>query len=294
MHDEKTSFTIRLPDGRRLGYAHYGAEHGRPFFYFHGMPGSRYECSMLHAAARALNLSIYAVDRPGYGLSDFQQNRTLVHWPDDIVALADSLGFDSFGIIAVSGGGPYALACAHEIPGRISSMGIVCGLGPVYEPALRREMHWIARSGFYLAGHAPALLHSLYARPLGWLATSRPALVLRLLAYGNGGADKPVLLRSDILGLLARSLQESFRQGPLAPAQDVTLYQNPWGFELADIRLPVHLWHGDADRIVPCHHSEFVHAQLTNPVLAIVPGEGHFSLPVLHAESILDTLVRHS
>ena len=294
MRNEKTRLTIQLPDGRQLGYAQYGSGHGRPFFYFHGMPGSRYECGMLHASAKALNVCIYAVDRPGYGLSGELDNRSLTHWPNDIVALADALGLETFGIIAVSGGGPYALACAHEIPERISSMGIVCGLGPVYEPALLSEMRWLARSGFYLAKRSPALLRRLYGQPLSGLSRRHPALALRLLAYGIGGADKPVLLRGDILELLSSSLQESFSQGPLSAVQDVVIYQAPWGFSLTNIRIPVHLWHGNADHIVPCCHSEFVHSQLAGSALVIVPNEGHFSLPVLHATSIMTTLVRHS
>jgi len=92
--------------------------------------------------------------------------------------------------------------------------------------------------------------------------------------------------------LLSESLRESFRQGPFAATQDVTIYQNPWGFELANIRKRIHLWHGDADRIVPCCHSEFVHSQLADSELSIVPNEGHFSLPILHAEEILTTLGR--
>ncbi|VAW79180.1 Alpha/beta hydrolase fold [hydrothermal vent metagenome] len=290
MNDGKTSLTFRLPDGRQLGYAQYGSTGGAPFFYFHGMPGSRYEARLLEASARDLDLCICAVDRPGYGLSDFYPDRSLTRWADDIVCLADALGIDTFGIIAVSGGGPYALACAHEIPARIRTMGIVCGLGPVYDDALRHEMHWLARSGFYLAKRSPTLLLNLYGRPLRWLAQIRPDLMLRLLAYCHGEADKRVLLRNDIREVLAASLRESFCQGAYASTHDVVIYQKPWGFKLADIRIPVHLWHGDADRIVPCHHSQFVHSQLTGSTLTILPNEGHFSLPIMHAGTILAAL----
>ncbi len=294
MHTDTTSLTLQLPDGRKLGYAGYGAEDGKPFFYFHGLPGSRYEARLLHDLATTLHLHIYALDRPGYGLSDGLENRSLLHWPGDVVALADMLGVDTFGIIGVSGGGPYALACAHEIPERISSIGIVCGLGPVCVPALRGSMGWTARLGFYLAEHSPALLRIMFGHPLDWLATKHPVQALRLFAYLNGGADKPVLLRSDILDRLSRNLHESFRQGPLASVQDMVIYRRPWGFELVNIRKHIHLWHGNADNIVPFSHSEYVHAQLPDAELAMVPGEGHFSLPVLHAKAILTTLARHA
>lgn len=290
MPDNPISLTFRLPDGRQLGYARYGTATGSPFFYFHGMPGSRYEAQLLDAAARELELCICAVDRPGYGLSDYLPNRSLIDWADDIVALANALDIETFGIIAVSGGGPYALACAHEIPERLSTTGIVCGLGPVDDSRLRQEMHWLARSGFALARQSPTLLRNLYGRPLKWLSSVRPDITFRLLARCHGEADRRVLSRNDIRGILSGSLRESFCQGPYAATRDVVLYQRPWGFRLEAIRRQVHLWHGDADRIVPCHHSRFVHAQLPDSILSIVPGEGHFSLPIMHAKAILAAL----
>jgi len=292
MRSTNTTLSFQLPDGRQLGYAQYGAHDGKPLFYFHGMPGSRHECQVLHVSARALGLCIYAVDRPGYGQSGCLGHRSLTDWPNDVTTLADGLGIETFGIIGMSGGGPYALACAHEIPERIRSIGIIGGLGPVYNPALCHEMPWLARSGFFLARKSPSALQGLYGKPLSVLSKIHPSLALRLFAHSLGGADKPVLLRDDILGILSESLREAFRQGSSASMQDILIYQAPWGFELANIRKRIHLWHGDADRIVPCSHSEFVHSQVADSELCIVPGEGHFSLPILHAEEILTTLGR--
>ncbi len=293
MPDKQTSLTLGLPNGRLLGYARYGVPDGDPFFYFHGMPGSRLEAKLLEAAARAYDLCIYAVDRPGYGLSDYVANRSIPDWANDIATLADTLNTERFGIIAVSGGGPYALACNHEIPERITATGIVCGLGPVHEDALRNEMHWLARSGFFLARKSPTLLKNLYGQPLEWLSGIRPDITFRLLARFHGEADRRVLSRKEIRDTLSESLHESFRQGSRAATRDTVLYQAPWGFELKNIRNRIHLWHGDADRIVPCHHSRFVHSELPDSSLAIVPGEGHFSLPIMHTSTILSALKRN-
>jgi pimeloyl-ACP methyl ester carboxylesterase len=78
-----TDQTIRLRDGRRLGYAEWGDPGGRPLLYFHGWPGARVEGSLADEAAKARGVRLIAVDRPGMGLSDFQPRRTLVAWPDD-------------------------------------------------------------------------------------------------------------------------------------------------------------------------------------------------------------------
>ena len=113
--DDTTASTIRLQDGRRLGYADLGDAGGTPVFYFHGFPSSRLEACMVEEHARRLGVRLLAVDRPGYGLSDDLPGRTIPDWPDDVVALADALGLERFAVVGSSGGGPYAIACAARI-----------------------------------------------------------------------------------------------------------------------------------------------------------------------------------
>ena len=68
--------TITTRDGRALGYAEYGDRAGKPVFYFHGFPGSRLEIGPASAAASDTRVRLIAVDRPGYGRSDFKPART--------------------------------------------------------------------------------------------------------------------------------------------------------------------------------------------------------------------------
>ena len=65
---------LDLPDGRRLGYTEFGDPLGIPLFAFHGTPGSRFMFRLVHEPARRLGLRIIAPDRPGFGLSDYQEN----------------------------------------------------------------------------------------------------------------------------------------------------------------------------------------------------------------------------
>lgn len=284
--------TLQLRDGRKLGYARYGAPEGQPVFYFHGLPGSRREGLLLDEPARILNVQVIALDRPGYGLSSFQPGRQLREWPHDVLALADALEFDRFGLLGVSAGGPYALACAHAVPQRIASVGVVCGLAPVTDMTLRQNMRWLPRSAFYLAEKRPSLLHVLYGQPLSWLARTGSSLPLRLLAHLNGEPDKSVMRRVEILNALAQNITESFRQGPRGAEYDLRVLGGEWGFQLQDIRKFVHLWHGDADNVVPMRHSEYLHSCLRNARLSIVAGEAHFSLPLTRRAEVLRTLIQ--
>src|SRR6185312_14103979 len=126
--------TIRLADGRVLGYREFGNPAGHPVFLFHGIPGSRCGAALVTDMVLQRGLRVIGVDRPGMGLSTFQPNRTFLDWPPDVLALADGLGLDQFGVVGNSGGAAYVAACAARFPERLSFSGIISGMGPMDFP----------------------------------------------------------------------------------------------------------------------------------------------------------------
>ena len=129
---------IRLGDGRRMGFAQYGDPAGRPLFFFQGTPSSR----LLHpdqTITRSLGVRHIQLDRPGFGLSDFQPGRTLLDWPDDVAKVADRLGIERFAVVGVSGGGPYVAACAYRIPQRLTAAAMVGSVAPLDGPVHGRN-----------------------------------------------------------------------------------------------------------------------------------------------------------
>ena len=116
VESNKEDQVLQLKDGRKLGYAEYGDLSGKPMFHFHGHPGSRLEGKLFGEKPKEHGVHVISVDRPGIGLSDFLPKRTLLDWPDDIIELADHLGLSKFVVEGMSGGGPYAVACAYKIP----------------------------------------------------------------------------------------------------------------------------------------------------------------------------------
>ena len=287
---QKTDRRIRLADGRRLGYAEYGDPKGQPLFYCHGFPASRFEAALLDPAARKARVRIVAPDRPGYGLSDLKPGRRIGDWPGDVVELADVLGIDDFAIVGVSGGGPYALACARKIPQRLTAAGIVCGLGPVSETWATRDMLWSRRLVLSLARRAPWLLRLTHAIVFERILRRRPTLILSMIARTPVLPDRRVLERPEIRRALLASIQESVREGPRGILHELSLYTQDWDFRPEEISLTVNLWHGEADPIVPVVHARALVERLPQVRAVILPGEGHFSLPINHMESILRAL----
>ena len=250
MDATRTAQTLTLRDGRRLGYAEYGKPDGEPGFYFHGHPGSRLEPRFADEAATAAGVRIIALDRPGYGLSDFQPRRTILDWPRDVAEAADLLGLQRFAVLGASGGGPYALACAHAIPERITTVGVISGVGPYNAPGVTQGMRWQNRIGFQLGARFPPL-----ARLIMWnmarVVRRRPERVLDAIAQAMSPVDAAIVRRPEVRQILAADIAEAFRQGSRGAALDVVLLGRPWGFRLDEITAAVLLWQGEADTLVP-------------------------------------------
>jgi pimeloyl-ACP methyl ester carboxylesterase len=268
---------ITLADGRRLGFAEFGERKGKPVFYFHGFPGSRLEAKLADGISRESKVRFIGIDRPGYGLSDFKPQRRIIDWANDVAELADALRVDRFSILGVSGGGPYAAACACKIPDRLDAVGIICGMGPVDVPDLTKGMPWPYRQGLRLAGRLPEIATAIYPFS-AFFFRHYPERILSVLSGKVAGPDKIALKNTELIQVLSASFREAFRSSLRWPATDVVLYSRPWGFSLKDINIPVHLWHGDKDRIVPAAMARYLAKILPNCRATFYADEGHFSI----------------
>jgi pimeloyl-ACP methyl ester carboxylesterase len=267
-----TDRTIRVRDGRPLGYAEWGDPGGRPLLYFHGWPGSRLEGRLGDEAARAKGVRLIALDRPGMGLSEYQPRRTLVDWPDDVLQVATALGLERFAVLGISGGGPYAAACAWKLSEQLTGAGIVSGLAPLDVPGVIAGMSRQNRLSLQLVGRLAVLRRVLMAR----MAVSVRRRPDRILERGLGAAvDKKYLNRPDVRKILVESLSEAFRSGSRGNAWEMGLYARPWGFRLEDIRTPVHLSHGEQDANAPVTMGRHLATVIPECQATFYSGEGH-------------------
>jgi len=288
--DKARDREITLHDGRRLGFAEYGHPQGRPLFYFHGFPASRLEAALTDVAAERLGIRIIAPDRPGIGLSDFQPGRTLGDWPADVAELAESLGLERFAVLGVSGGGPYALACAAEIPARLTAVGIVGGLGPLDQAGATLGMSLLSRFFLQLFRRAPAVGRILFCLAAQF-ARHSPERLFALFTANAPAPDRKVLARPEVGSIFLASMGEAVRNGSRGGASELFLYTRPWGIDLVRIRATVDLWHGRLDATVPLPMGESLARAIPGCRSRFLPDEGHFSLPLNHMEEILRILL---
>jgi pimeloyl-ACP methyl ester carboxylesterase len=284
---------FRLADGRVLGYREFGDPSGHPVFLFHGIPGSRCGAGIIAEQASRRGVRLIGVDRPGIGLSTFQQQRTFLDWPADVAALADSLGFAQFGVVGNSGGSAYVAACAMLIPERLNFAGIISGMGPVDIPRWQDELKLprTRRALVAVARRSPHLACRL-AAPL-FVREFDPARegALERMKSMMAPADRQLLDQPHVAKAVLHDAAEAIRQGPLGVTWDIMLYSRPWGFRLQDVKALIHLWHGEADITVPPLFGRAMAAALPRCRATFWDGEGHL-MAASRAEQIIDAFER--
>jgi pimeloyl-ACP methyl ester carboxylesterase len=286
MTEDRLNQRLAMSDGRLMGYAEFGDRDGLAVFYFHGFPSSRLDWRLFQdeAALAQQGIRIIAPDRPGYGLSDYKRDRTILGWAEDVVELANALNIDRFPILGISGGGPYAATCAYQIGQRLTRAGIVCGMGPKDSPGMKEGVSWTLPGTLSLIRRIILYLMSMGIRrdPNKFLERSKESLAV---------PDRKVLAQPELADVFVGSLKEAFRNGIGAANQEAGLLARPWGFALRDISSEVHLWHGEQDLNVPISVGRFMAETIPNCKAMFSANEGHFSLPRRHMPEILEALV---
>ena len=274
-----SEFDVTLADGRTLHVYDEGDPSGRAVVAHHGTPSS----GRLHPAfagdARARGIRLIGYDRPGYGVSSSAQpGRSVGDAAADVAELLDQFGVDRFATWGHSGGGPHALACAAVLSERCVAAAALASPGPygaegldfldgmgelntqefdavlagpdALEPALRREQEMFSagpeglREGM-LTILSPVDQEAFTAEEAEWI----------YLVMKEGGGERIEGWRDDSLAFVA-----------------------PWGFDPADIDVPVLVLHGVHDLMAPPGHGRWLAAQIPGVEAEISDAEGHITL----------------
>jgi pimeloyl-ACP methyl ester carboxylesterase len=271
--------TVQTPDGRTLAVQENGDLHGIPVMVHTGAPNSRhlYGPNSADAAGRGLRLISY--DRPGYGGSTPCPGRTHADCAGDVRAICAALGIDRIATWGISGGGPHALACAALLPDLVVAAASLVSPAPYGADGL----DWFAGMGQVNVDDF-TLLQTDRAAARAKLEKDRELFVA--VSAGDLAAGLQSLLTPTdaavLTGELAEYLAFTMRDG-LAPGaegwwEDGVAEIGPWGFDLAQISVPVLVVHGKQDMAVPFSHGEWLAAHVPGAEPWLLADDGHLTL----------------
>jgi pimeloyl-ACP methyl ester carboxylesterase len=281
--------SVLTADGRTLTVREGGEPNGIPILMHSGTPGSSllYEPHLRDAEQKGVRLFSY--DRPGYGGSTRNRDRTVADCAEDVASVCDALGVERFCVWGISGGGPHALATAALLPDRVAAAAALAPVAPFGANGLDffegmgqqniEDLHAV------LAGEEAHL--ATLERDRAELLSASPEELVEVLETLLGPADLEVLT-----GRTAEFLQKSAQAGVEKTLDgwfdDGVAFTRAWGFELDSIRVPVLHWQGEQDKFVPFGHGVWLSQHIRGIESHLSPVDGHVTLfehrvPEVHA-----------
>ena len=263
------AFDVTFPGGRTLHAYDAGPADAsaRTVVWHHGSPNIGPPPVPLLPTAAELGLRFVGYDRPGYGGSTARPDRSIESAADDVAAILDSLGVDECAVMGHSGGGAHALACAALLPERVRAAVSVSGLAP-YQTSTAGGFDWFA--GFADAG----------AASLGAAVRGRTAREEHEEGpdedFGFTPADEEAL--GGRWNWILEVVRPAIASGPAPMVDDDLAAVADWGFDPADIAVPVLIVHGTADRVVPSTHGEWLADRIPGAELWLRDGDGHITV----------------
>jgi pimeloyl-ACP methyl ester carboxylesterase len=283
--------TVELPDGRFLEYVADEAADGLPLVIHHGTPSGAVLYGDMVASTRAAGFRAILPARAGYGQSSPRPGRLVADVAGDVAALLDALGVGEFATVGWSGGGPHSMACAALLPGRCLAAATIAGVAP-YDAA---GLDWMGGMGtenveeFGAAVAGPAELTTYLEAAAAALEHAGPGDLVAALGDLVSDVDKQTLTGEFAEYMLA-SFRSALANGVAGWRDDDLAFVTGWGFGLADFRVPVAIWQGDQDRMVPFDHGRWFADNVPGARIHLVPGEGHLSLHTRGLTAVLTDL----
>jgi pimeloyl-ACP methyl ester carboxylesterase len=282
---------VATVDGRRLTTAEWGDLEGFPVFLLHGnTPGSRFARHYDQGVYANVGARVITYDRPGYGGSDRLRGRRVVDCVTDVSAIADALGIQQFAVIGGSSGGPHSLAVAACLPERVTRAACASGVAPFDMLGLGfdwfagmdatniKEMGWALEGEDVLAREiereAAAMLERVADDPANQVSDE----------VGLSEADRAVMAMPERREMIREMVTEAFRHGVWGYVDDTFSLIQPWGFDMAEIRVPTRVIYGLTDVLVPRQHGEWLADNVPNAEVVIEKHGGHLPDPKLVAE----------
>ena len=286
------SDVVTLGDGRLMEVATVGDPTGPTVVFHHGTPGSAVLIEIFEPLAASRGVFVVTTSRAGYGRSSRHAGRRAADVVTDTEAVLDHLGRDQYVTVGWSGGGPHALACAALGAPRCLGALSLAGVAPVdagFDWTEGMAAENVAEFALAQQGGEEYEAHIKFQSDVLVDATAQN--IVELMGGLLSPVDVAAMARDDDRDIMARAFAHGSLQGHYGFLDDDHVFMHPWGFELADIAVPVEVWYGDQDLMVPPTHGAFLATAIRSATAFHQPDAGHISIVANYRDDVFDHIV---
>jgi pimeloyl-ACP methyl ester carboxylesterase len=258
----------------------FGRAGGTPVVYLHGTPGAAGEASLLADAASVAGVELLALRR-----RDVAPDASGPAYLDALAAaVRDLSGGAPAALLGFSIGGALAVRVAARLGAAAGPVLLISAGGPLDRAGAFDGMG--GGAAVFRAARANGCGFRLTVAAQARLARHAPSLLRALLFAGADPGDRALSRRPGMRAVLDRAFADAWAGGGGGYARDLLAYVEPWSAELGEVRAPVPLWHGAADRWAPIAMARDLATRLPGARLTELGG-GHYATLLAAAPAAL-------
>lgn len=273
-------------EGRRINLRMFGLKGGVPVVLVHGALFGAGDFESERQAAYDAGLSVLAVERAGYGLTDPVRGRS--DFRDcvalDILAAMDHCGWSESTLIAHDVGTAFAFRLAAQAGQRVTGIVAAPPTPPMLDWDQTATMPRAQRLHAWVAQRAPKLLDLLIALGIAHVHHSGVATLPELF-FGGCDFDRAAWSQPEFEAGLAGVYRLIAAQKGRGFREDMLLTNLDWSEDARHMSIPVRLLHGAQSQTVALAAVEGFAASLKRGDLHVIADAGH-TLPVTHARLV--------
>ena len=268
--DNKDLF-ITLKNKKQLCYRDYGPKDGRPLIIFHNTFGSRYHIPYdYEPILEKANRRIIVPERPGYGRSDVMKNY-LPNWHDFFIEFLDQINVDQYCLLGNVYGSPIALKFASEHPNGINKLILT---SPTFfnHANQKSSMGDLMKGTGNLVAFSKILAVKMFKLWMKSMKYDPDRYVRNMIHQYSGSAEQQKIKDEKFIQRLILNYIESQKNESSSSAEDSLFCLTPLNLDFSKIELPIEIWLGDEDLLIPADTAREICAPLPNKTFNIRKG----------------------
>lgn len=281
---------IRLPNNRKLSYVSYGESNEKTVIFFHGFGSSS---SAIHPDTKLLdkyNIRFYAINRPGYGDSEFDLAYSMEDYADSINEFLIAKDIQKASIIGWSAGGLYSQVFTNKYSEKVTSLNLVSSAIPLNSKDTKNILptNWkmIKNMNRYIPIMTKSFFKSLSKKLTKDLDSAIEASIKEMVEDDQKVANDPTMKVA-----ITKGAVEGYRNNGIGVYYDaIALCKKYEDINATNQTIQVNIWQGGKDTIWTSKTSNYLREKYSNSTYSFIDNAGHL-LYLSHWDEILEKAI---